>query len=175
MRLRALYVSANTTSPQHVCVGGRYAAGAPQGRTADNLIPPSQLPQACRRSRFIFSSGSLWPFSFVSSSWSFSSSIVSTRENEVGLRDRVGWPGRPFGGAGKKASLLHSHLTLLRAAQKQRRGAETAGEVRTLAMTSQSTCPLPHAALRAHMFFLLRLSPAVDALDGTPGEDKDGG
>lgn len=25
------------------------------------------------------------------------------------------------------------------------------------------------------MFFLLRLSPAVDVLDGTPGKDKDGG
>ncbi|XP_069408153.1 leukocyte-associated immunoglobulin-like receptor 1 isoform X5 [Ovis canadensis] len=40
------------------------------------------LPQACRQSRFIFSLGSLCPFSFVSPSWSFSSSIVSSGENE---------------------------------------------------------------------------------------------
>ena len=42
-------------------------------------------------------------------------------------------------------------------------------------MTPGPPIPCPQAALRAHMFSLLRLSPAVDVPDGTPGKDKDGG
>ncbi|XP_033267817.1 leukocyte-associated immunoglobulin-like receptor 1 isoform X2 [Orcinus orca] len=48
----------------------------PDGRGGRRSTSP-----ACRQSIFIFSLGSLWPFSFVSFSWAFSSSIVGTREN----------------------------------------------------------------------------------------------
>ncbi|XP_064149424.1 leukocyte immunoglobulin-like receptor subfamily B member 4 isoform X7 [Loxodonta africana] len=39
------------------------------------------VPKSCHQNCFTVSLGSLWPFSFVSSFWSSSSSIVSVREN----------------------------------------------------------------------------------------------